>query len=526
MSRRALRSLLTLVVLCTGALPLSAGQNAALERGAAITDPLALRELDHGRFGIERMLLPERSANVPLGNAVLFSLSSMQPVRAALEAEFERYVARHQEKRPNESIGVGEGFSFQLFDRALIYSPDTRFVLAGIVNRMDRAYVSEAGCGEIRLIYRLTRLNAPPAGGSAVSPRLPMTLNLVLRARRDGAIDRAGRPATCAGIARRWLATSELALTGAPLAERLLGADGPLDLIDHQNIARIETNIQIAFAPKSAVRDFRTDYLLKVFDYDAQTRRFDEAPLENQIDRDRILADDNLRREFRSWLLAPDHVREFDRGTILIPDKFLARAALAPTPAGLDPSELQPEFGLTQGEGTDKNRGDPVFTEHDVVAALKQAAARGVSLENIRSVAGFQRRLNDITCAGCHQTRGIGGFHFPGVDWMTEKPSNATIVPASPHFFGDQVRRRDILLAFRDGRRPDFSRGFSSRPQLRGSTELAGTEYQDGWGAHCYSRRAGSGDGDRSFLSWSCAKGLTCEASGPSRMGMCFVKGP
>ena len=107
-------------------------------------------------------------------------------------------------------------------------------------------------------------------------------------------------------------------------------------------------------------------------------------------------------------------------------------------------------------------------------------------MQNIRSVAGFERRLNDITCSGCHQTRGIGGFHFPGVDWMAAKPANSTVVPASPHFFGDQIRRRDILTALRDGKRPDYSRGFSSRPQLRGSAELAGTEYEDGWGAHCY----------------------------------------
>ena len=43
---------------------------------------------------------------------------------------------------PNETIGVGDGFDFQLFDRALLYSAETRFVLAGIVNRMDRAYVA------------------------------------------------------------------------------------------------------------------------------------------------------------------------------------------------------------------------------------------------------------------------------------------------------------------------------------------------------------------------------------------------
>ena len=84
---------------------------------------------------------------------------------------------RHKASLPNETIGVGEGFDFQLFDRALLYSPDTRFVLAGIVNRMDRAYVDGANCGEIRLIYRLTRIARPPTGDNAASPRLPMTLN-------------------------------------------------------------------------------------------------------------------------------------------------------------------------------------------------------------------------------------------------------------------------------------------------------------------------------------------------------------
>jgi len=175
-----------------------------------------------------------------------------------------------------------------------------------------------------------------------------------------------------------------------------------------------------------------------------------------------------------------------------------------------------------QGEGA---TAYPVFHEDDVVVALKKASEGGVKLQNIRSVAGFERRLNDITCSGCHQTRGIGGFHFPGVDWMAAKPSNSSVVPASPHFFGDQIRRRDILAAMRDGKPPDYSRGFSSRPQLRGSAELAGTEYEDGWGAHCYVRRANAAGNDESFKSWTCAEGLACQVAGKtSRMGMCFVK--
>ncbi|MDI4235082.1 hypothetical protein OZ411_19935 [Bradyrhizobium sp. Arg237L] len=519
---RALRFLTILLALLCGALAARAAQDKALERGTAITDPSVLRDLDHGRFGLGRMLSPQRQTDLPLDDAELFALPSMAPIRAALDREFDRYISKHSQELPNETIGVGDSFAFQLFDRAQLYSAATRFVLAGIVNRMDRAYVSPESCGEIRLIYRLTRIDAPVIGENAVSQRLPMTLNLVLKAKGEGARDRNGAAITCREIARRWLAISDVSSAGEGGLEKLTGKDGPLDLIGYQNIEQIETNLQIAHAPKSPTRDFRTDYLLKVFNFISDAGRFAEAPLENQIDRDRILSDQNLKREFKNWLLDPSHFAELDRGTILIPEKFLAKAAIAPTPVGFDLSELQPEYGMMQGESS-----AAAFDDNDVVGALRKAAEDGTRLQNIRSVAGFERRLNDITCAGCHQTRGIGGFHFPGVDWMAAKPSNTTVVPASPHFFGDQVRRRDILAAFARNTQPDFSRGFSNRPQLRGSTELAGTEYEDGWGAHCYQQSAKAADNDPSFRKWTCAEGLACQVAGKtSRMGMCFIKSP
>ena len=513
-----MRFLLTTLVLFCSVLPLRHAQGAAgLERGAAITDPLSLRELDRGRFGLRRVLLAAQPADAPIGNSELFALPSMAPVRTALDDEFDRYVVRHRAELPNQTIGVGTAFDLQLFDRTQLYSPASRFVLAGIVNRMDRGYVSEADCGEIRLIYRLTRTDPPAAGDGATSPRLPMTLNVVLRAKGEHAA-----AVSCAEIARRWLDAGDWPLAGVALAEKLVAKQGPLDLIGPEDIDRIETNLQIAHAPKSPLQDFRTDYLMKVFRYNPQTRAFEQAPLENQIDRERILADAELKREFRNWLLEPRHFSELDRGTVLIPEKYLATGVVAATPVGFAPSSLQPAFGLVQGDGAG---AAPVFTEADVVTALKMATERGIGLQNIRSLAGFERRLNDMTCAGCHQTRGIGGFHFPGVDWMAARPDNSTVVPASPHFFGDQIRRRDILASLREGRRPDYSRGFSSRPQLRGSTELAGTEYDDGWGAHCYRQKPDAADNDSSFRSWSCAEGLACQVASPaSRMGMCFVR--
>jgi hypothetical protein len=517
---RVLRSLLTMVFVLCGAALARGADNGPLERGTAIIDPAALRELDGGRFGLARIMMPARPANAPLTNAELFALPSMAPVKKALDADFERYIAKHKAELANESIGVGPSFDFQLFDRSLLYSDKTRFVLSGIVNRMDRAYVSEQNCGEIRLIYRLTQTGTAGLSEAAVSARLPMTLNVILKARGGHSADGSGA-LTCAEIARRWLAAGQLTVTGAELAKGLVADGGVLDLVTPQGIDRIETNLQIAHAPKSTVRDFRTDYLMKVFDYDARSATFNEAPMENQIDRARLISDSSLARDFKAWLLDPTHFSELDRGTILVPDRFLVKSAVAITPVGFAPSDKQPAFGLVAGEDGTKN---PVFSENDVVTALRRAAEHGIKLQNILSPAGFERRLDDMTCTGCHQTRGIGGFHFPGVDWMAAKPSNSIVVPASPHFFGDQVRRRDILMAFRDGRPPDFSRGFSSRPQLRGSTELAGTEYEDGWGAHCYVQQLNAEKTDRSFRSWSCAEGLACQAMDPAtRMGMCFV---
>jgi hypothetical protein len=512
-----------IILVCCSVVSARGADRPPLERGTAIIDPLALRRLDHGRFGLTRVMQPARSANTPLTNAQLFALPSMAPVKKALDEDFERYIAKHNAEMPNDSIGVGTEFAFQLFDRAQLTSPDTRFVLSGIVNRMDRGYVPGFDCGEIRLIYRLTPTNvAATIGEASVSPRLPMTLNVVLKARGANLVDGKGVTISCAEIAKRWLAAGSLTATGAELAEKLTAPGGALDLVTPRNIDRIETNLQIAHAPKSATRDFRTDYLMKVFDYDAKSETFVESVLEDQIDRDRLLSDGALARDFKTWLLDPTHLAELDRGTVLIPDRFLLKAAIAPTPIGFAPSDMQPAFGLVEGEDGTKN---PIFSKGDVVLALAKAAALDLKLQNIRSVGGFERRLNDVSCAGCHQTRGIGGFHFPGVDWMAAKPSNSTVVPASPHFFGDQVRRRDVVTAFAEGRLPDFSHGFASRPQLRGSSELAGTEYEDGWGAHCYAQHAKASDNDKSFAGWICAEGLTCQTSGDTtRMGMCFVK--
>ena len=86
-----MRILLIAFILLLGAAPVARAVEAvALERGTAITDPAALRELDGGRFRLDRMLLAERSADAPPSSDELFRLPSMIPIRQAIDDEFER----------------------------------------------------------------------------------------------------------------------------------------------------------------------------------------------------------------------------------------------------------------------------------------------------------------------------------------------------------------------------------------------------------------------------------------------------
>ncbi len=404
-------------------------------------------------FGVGRMINPAKSSDAPLSNEELFALPSMVPVRKALDVEFYRYNARRDE------ADAGRLSAFNIAD---FYAKNSRFVLAGVVNRMDRAFLSPGNCGEIRLLYHLARGPGTRAEKTADTSAGPATLNIVLKA---SAPPRKGRPGTCSDIARRWLAAAGSPLTGAELATKLMSKGGPLELVKVANIDRIELNIQIAHAPKPVLGEPRADYLLKVFHFNARSKMFEDGPMENQFDRERILASDDLKYDLRRWLLEPNQIRELDRGTILIPERFLANGVVAATP--VERSNLGPAAGFVQAD--DSNGA--VFRESDILAALKKASDNGITLRNIRSVENFKQRLNDVTCSGCHQTRGIGGFHFPGGDWTAVNPSTAA--PASSHFFGDQPRRRAILAALRDGSPPDYSRRFSDTPEVGVNKELA-----------------------------------------------------
>jgi len=125
-------------------------------------------------------------------------------------------------------------------------------------------------------------------------------------------------------------------------------------------------------------------------------------------------------------------------------------------------------------------------------------------LELVKSPGGLVRRLDTMTCQGCHQSRGLAGFHLLGQDAAETSRMNAIEVGTSPHMH-EELRWRKAMLA------DVASTGSSSspRPFAERNATVPGT-----YGSHC-------GLGDASFESWTCASGYTCKDVSGEEIGMC-----
>lgn len=485
-----------------------------LERGLAITDPDVLERLEKRSFSLTALLANDWRFDrrvTPQNNDVLSRMPAMEPVFSAVKREI------LATRTANPGSGVGMLFDHKrLFDQSYLSAADARFALVGIVQRLDRAYKQAATCGEVRMIYRL-QYARDTANGPARS-RLPMTFNLVFKAKLDQS------DLTCREIAQRWVSAGQTTLTRDRLAQYLMSDNGPLSLVSPATIDRIETNLQILRRPSASISEFggHAEYALKVFDWSAVNHRFQVTAMENMIDRERLLEDPQLLARFKSWLFTPDNVRALDDGTLLIPRDYLAIAGTSIAPGGAARSGNRPFFGL--------------IGDNELPAIISRATSRDRPLKNILSPAGFQTRLNDITCVGCHQSRAIGGFHFMGADTAASRlhlAENAIFVPASAHFYGEAPRRRRVLDALARGKQSDYARGFSIRPSLaltrdrdpNPTMNIIGTGFFNGWGAACYA----NANNDASFRRWTCAAGLVCvkphdNPADPGH-GVCMSKG-
>jgi hypothetical protein len=204
-------------------------------------------------------------------------------LRATIIAQFEKYEKDYESRFNTDAVvGFDENRNHRLFDRSFLRRDSGRFELVGIVNRMDRAYRDRETCGETRLIYRLAYRE--PSSQGVLESRLPMSLNVVMRARGQAS------PFTCAEIAGRWLATGNTGLSGAALARKLSEPGGLLETLHPQQIDRLESNIQVIRVPVQLSALTRrlgghAEYLLNVFKRTVPNGPFEQVRLENQPDR-------------------------------------------------------------------------------------------------------------------------------------------------------------------------------------------------------------------------------------------------
>jgi hypothetical protein len=371
-----------------------------------------------------------------------------------------------------------------------------------------------------------------------VFSRLPVTMNVVFPA-----VPRAwpGNPSNCTEVARRWQREMERPAdrTAAQVVADLTDPDdGVLAMLDGHDIERVELNMQayrIAASADETDLGSTAEYVIRVFRWSPDQRRFAVSFLTDQIDRARILGNSRgdanscdpgvdrpiSRTEFLAYLTRPAVLSDIDSGTLNIPTRFLACRATSRSPGG----------AYRSGNALFWNAADPaeqIVTDDQIRDAMRRAESPTRRFSFMRSPDDFRLRLGELSCTGCHQARAIAGFHFPGADRPGTPVSNAVFLPGSPHFYGDQPRRSLILRRIARGEHLshyDLASSYGSRPLNRFGAELANTELLGGWGGACLLPEAQNG----SRREWSCRPGLQCatlfQSTNAPGMGTCVPTG-
>jgi hypothetical protein len=209
--------------------------------------------------------------------------------------------------------------------------------------------------------------------------------------------------------------------------------------------------------------------------------------METMPDVARLATDATLRAELLATLRESSTLAALDRGTLMLPERFLATHAVSVSPRGLTRPANRPFRRLFR---EDDFRDLPLAGTH-----------------TIETPAALLRRLDGATCVGCHQSRSIAGFHFVGSDAPEHPAFDALVSGASPHLARDLERRRAYVAAVAAEEAPDEFRPVPER-QAGGS----------GFGAPC-------GLGDAGFSAWTCEAGLRCERLEDPEIGVCLAGG-
>jgi hypothetical protein len=454
------------------------------------------------------------------------------------------------------------GPSLAKLDAGFIGLSNAKIELVGVINRMDRQFNRDIvpghdkalACGEISAIYRFGyegRIADDPRGVEPDSrnltyrSRLPVTMNVVFPA-----IPWSGE-LTCAQVAERWLDYAEALRIGAPPETLKAQAALLVSSLKPEDVDRIELNMQgsrLRASDDKENTEFGTlaTYIIRVFRWIPEQHIWKASWLNNQIDRARLLKkdyDDNTCEDRRGLKLDRDKLIKFlfsmdppgtkngtngfgdvNLGFVNIPQEFLACRAISISPGGGSRSGNQPFWNAASPD-------EQIVSDTEINAALEQYKHQNPNSLYVGSADEFRTRLNEASCSGCHQTRAIAGFHFPGADKQDASPVNAVLLPGSPHFYGDQLRRMDILRLIAGGASVSFPQlvtSYASRPfnkylELSPSHSPSKIQLIGGWGGACLTSSAPKG-----IRKWDCAAGLYCKSlfDSPNQPGVGVCMNP
>jgi hypothetical protein len=453
-----------------------------------VRDPAQLAAIEAGGFSLADILGTPGAATT---EALAAQSPGFRTLRDAVAADVADLAARMaQDGRRLEVAPRGE--TGRVIDMGWFASPIAGFTLSAIVNRLDRRDFSPLegldDCGEVRLLYRLAYRAGPGRKGEVRASRLPVSLNVIFAVPRPEA-------GNCAAAAARWVLPRPIP-DGRAFADWL--SAGPLAR-EALRLKQIEINAQIMRLPSGQELGFggQAAYLLRAFAAVPGDGPLGlaEKPLENTPDVARIREDAALKAALVDFVKAS--LPAIDSGVFRLPDELSAKRAIAFS-----------TFGSAR------------LANHPFTAALEGADLDGIDyagLGFLRDAAGLRERLDNASCAGCHQGGATAGFHVFGTDGEhATSDHNRVLQGISPHYHADRPRRAAYAEALLAGREPGRFRPLSYAPSAEWSGAVprykpAGTAMACLKGVS----RAAFTDG------WSCRAGETCQTIGSNaRLGL------
>jgi hypothetical protein len=406
-----------------------------------VTNPRVLVALELAGWSLGDVLgardasSPRRADYAEESASVLARSAAYGDLVAALRGDLDALAAK------SPLAGIGQAYMYRLFDIDWLASTRAHFELVGVVNRFDFRTAAVPGCGQTRLIYRLAY---QPMIASRPVTRLPMTVSVIY-------LDRGS---DCRAVAQRWLAVETA--TGLELVDTLRA--GPLGGLAPTAFDRVEIDVQsMRVSAPAADTEIHAEYILRGFDRVAG--RLVASPLRNSPPADLNAAKLDA---LRAWIAA--NRAAIEAGTAEVPAELLATSAVSVTPHGLARLANRP-FHRLFPDSPDE----------------------------------LVRRLDEMSCAGCHQARSIAGFHLLGED-RSGGTRDAMTLGISPHLAE--------ILGWR----------FRYLRDAAAAGPLPLSEHADDsgrYGAHC------GPDG------WRCAPGLECQPSivDGDDIGLCMPAG-